>query len=354
MEYPKNLAALLLGLAIALLGAMLALWINMPLPWMLGPLLLTAATRIGGVPSRCAPLFNQFGRWMIGVSLGLYFTPQVAASLAQHWPLILLSMAYAMLLACIGYWVYQRYAGLDATTAWFAAAIGSASEMANMAQRHGARIDQVASVHSMRVLLVVVIMPFAFRWFSEHGATPLPDVREVHWPGLLWLVLGAWVSGWLFQRLRLPNGWMLGPMTFAMIVTLFDIRLSALPQWLSWAGQLCIGWSLGDKYRPDFLRSAPRLLGMVALSSLAFMGSSVVLGWALAQWIDVPAATLILALVPGGIAEMTITAKVLGLGVPLVTAMQVARMLCVVLTTGWIYQRWLAPRGHDGSAGLRG
>jgi uncharacterized membrane protein AbrB (regulator of aidB expression) len=39
-------------------------------------------------------------------------------------------------------------------------------------------------------------------------------------------------------------------------------------------------------------------------------------------------------LAPGGIAEMCITAKVLQLGVPLVTAAQVARVLVLITTTG--------------------
>ncbi|THU00673.1 AbrB family transcriptional regulator [Lampropedia puyangensis] len=338
----NTLWRLVLGLAIALLGAQLALWLDIPLPWMLGPLLLTAATRISHVPSRCAPIFNQFGRWMIGLSLGLYFTPQVAESVMRYWPLMVFGMAYAIALAFLGRSVYMRCADMDPTTAWFAAAIGSASEMANMAQRHGARVDQVASAHSMRVLLVVVVVPFAFQWFADAPMVRPMDVRDVQWPGFFWLVSGAWVCGWLFQRLRLPNGWMLGPMAFAMLITLSGIELSALPPWLSWAGQLCIGWSLGDKYRPDFLRSAPRLLGVVAALSLGVIAFSALLGWLLALAIELPPATLILALIPGGIAEMTITAKVLGLGVPLVTALQVSRMLCVVLSTGWLYERFLA------------
>jgi len=44
-----------------------------------------------------------------------------------------------------------------------------------------------------------------------------------------------------------------------------------------------------------------------------------------------------LGLTPGGIAEMAITAKVLKLGVPLVTSFQVTTMALVVITTGPAY-----------------
>jgi uncharacterized membrane protein AbrB (regulator of aidB expression) len=50
--------------------------------------------------------------------------------------------------------------------------------------------------------------------------------------------------------------------------------------------------------------------------------------------------TLILGTAPGGIAEMAITAKVLQLGVPLVTAFQVCRLIAVLLIVAPLY-RWL-------------
>ena len=56
-----------------------------------------------------------------------------------------------------------------------------------------------------------------------------------------------------------------------------------------------------------------------------------------------PAPSLVLATAPGGIAEMCITAKVLQLGVPLVTAAHVTRVAVLITTTGPTYpalQAW--------------
>jgi uncharacterized membrane protein AbrB (regulator of aidB expression) len=49
---------------------------------------------------------------------------------------------------------------------------------------------------------------------------------------------------------------------------------------------------------------------------------------------------MILGTSPGGIAEMAITAKVLQLGVPVVTAFQVCRLVAVLLIVGPMYG-WL-------------
>lgn len=332
------------GLCIALLGVVLARWLGIPLPWLLGPLLLTAATRIAGLPTHCPATVNRCGRWVIGLSLGLYFSPEVAAQLLAYWPLMLLAAGYALVLAVLGSLAYQRFAGLDASTAWFAAAIGTASEMADVAQRKGARADQVVSAHSLRVLLIVVIVPFGFQWYAGDVPQANRYVETSSWSGLALLILCGMAAVWVCRRLKLPNSWMLGPLFMAAALTLNEVNLSSMPSWLSWAGQVCIGWSLGNKYRPDFFRTAPRLLSVVALLTLSFMGLTVLVGWVLSGPSGLQTTVLILAFMPGGVAEMTITAKVLGLGVPLVTAVQVTRVLWVVFSTEPLYRWFVAGR----------
>lgn len=326
------------GALIALAGVWLALFLHLPLPWMLGAMLATAATRIAGVETFCPRPLRNAGQWVVGTSLGLYFTPQVAGHIVSNLGPIIAGMLFALLLACMGTAMLRRYAGVDFKTAWFSSAIGGASEMANLAERHGARIDRVASAHSVRVLVVVVAVPFLFQWWGVAGEDPtVPGARFVHLPGLLGLTLVTLAAGALFQRLRLPNAWVLGPMTVAMTLTLTGQEWSALPELVPKLGQFLIGWSLGDRYRPDFFRTAPRFIAVVALYTVLAVALAFGLGYVLSWWSQAPVPTLILGTTPGGIAEMAITAKVLQLGVPIVTAFHVTRMVFVVLVTGPLY-----------------
>src|SRR5690606_21469831 len=161
-----------LGLAVSIAGALIAKLLYFPLPWLLGPLLGTAITRMSGVDSFCPKRVRYAGQWVIGVSIGLYFTPEVAHYVVDHSLLIAIGVIYALLLGALGSLLLQRYANLDFTSAWFAAAIGGASEMTTQAERRGAQSDRVATVHSLRVLLVVVIIPFSFQWLmgAQAGA----------------------------------------------------------------------------------------------------------------------------------------------------------------------------------------
>ncbi|WP_241049294.1 AbrB family transcriptional regulator [Achromobacter xylosoxidans] len=326
------------GLAIALAGALLAVWAHLPLPWMLGALLLTAAVRIAGGATVCPRPARNAGQWVIGTSLGLYFTPQVIGHIGANAGPIVVGMLFALGLAFIGTALLRRYTDVDFKTAWFASAIGGASEMASLAERHGARIDRVATAHSVRVLLVVVTVPFIFQWWGVAGLDPtVPGPRTVHAGGLAALVALTCVGGLCFMKLRWPNPWVLGPMLAAMTLTACGIELSALPDYVPKVGQLLIGWSLGDRYRPDFFRAAPRFIAVVAAFTVVALALAFGLGALLSLWSAAPIPTLILGTTPGGIAEMAITAKVLQLGVPVVTAFHVTRMVFVVLVTGPMY-----------------
>ncbi len=326
------------GLAIALAGALLAVCAHLPLPWMLGALLLTAAVRIAGGATVCPRPARNAGQWVIGTSVGLYFTPQVIGHIGANAGPIVVGMLFALGLAFIGTALLRRYTDVDFKTAWFASAIGGASEMASLAERHGARIDRVATAHSVRVLLVVVTVPFIFQWWGVAGLDPtVPGPRTVHAGGLAALVALTCVGGLCFMKLRWPNPWVLGPMLAAMTLTACGIELSALPDYVPKVGQLLIGWSLGDRYRPDFFRAAPRFIAVVAAFTVVALALAFGLGALLSLWSAAPIPTLILGTTPGGIAEMAITAKVLQLGVPVVTAFHVTRMVFVVLVTGPMY-----------------
>jgi membrane AbrB-like protein len=101
---------------------------------------------------------------------------------------------------------------------------------------------------------------------------------------------------------------------------------------------LLLGCALGARFERRSLESAPRYVAGVLVSVLACIGVSAVIAGGVATLVTASPATLILAMAPGGIAEMCITAKVLQLGVPLVTAAHVARVLVLIVSTAPAYR----------------
>jgi uncharacterized protein len=339
MDSLSALRRLVPTLAIGLLATVICLRLNTPLPWMIGPLFATAGARMAGMHLHCPVQIRQAGQWAIGTALGLYFTPAVLATLVSYSGFIAGGVVFAMALGALCGWLLHRLAGTDPTTAFFAMAVGGASEMAVQGERHGAAVDRVAAAHSLRIMMVVAIVPFCFKFSGVHGLDVyVPGARVVHYDGLLLLVLLTSVGALALQRMHWPNAWVIGPLLATSALTAFELHLSALPEWMVHFGQLFIGVALGTRFSPAFVQTAPRYMAGVALASTLAMLLAAGFGLALAAASGMHPATAILATAPGGIAEMSLTAKNLQLGVPVVTAFHVTRMVTLVLTIGPLFR----------------
>ncbi|QNP50088.1 AbrB family transcriptional regulator [Diaphorobacter aerolatus] len=346
-----------LTLLAAWLAAELCVALHTPLPWMIGPLLVTALLSMMGAATRSATACRNAGQWTIATALGLYFTPEVARLVSGLWWAIALAIVWALLLGWgFGAWLYRMTAPrmplLAArparATCYFAGAIGGASEMTLLAEREGARTDLVAAAHSLRLLIVTITIPFALQWSGLQGIDHLPPAtRVVDATGLIILMTATGAGALVMRRLGRANPWFLGALLVTLLITVTGHTLSAIPQIMVNAAQLFIGVSLGVRFSREFLRTAPRWMGMVAVGTFALMALcalfAVGLSWLTGQhWV-----TLVLSTSPGGIAEMAITAKVLQLGVPVVTAFQVCRLIAVLLLVAPLYRRLYGPRAAE-------
>ena len=335
-------AAVLRGtatLGAALAGALLAAWLRLPLPWFTGPLLTLAAANMAGARLPCLPHARDGGQWIIGIALGLYFTPAVTREILRLAPWIVVNVGFVWLLGLLGAWLLRRLSGESAVSCFFAAQIGGASEMAAQAERNGGRVDRVAAAHSLRIMMVSLIVPFALQWLGVRGVDAALPAAAVFDPmGLALLGALAAAGAAVLARLGVPNQWMLGPLLVTAAITAQGITFSVLPGSVSNAGQLLIGIALGTRFTPEFFRAAPRYLAAVAFVTLIYLGLSALFGGWLAGKAMLAVPTAIVATTPGGIGEMAITAKVLQLGAPVVSAFHAIRMATVVLTVGPMYR----------------
>jgi membrane AbrB-like protein len=311
-----------------------------PIPWMLGPLFSVASLRVAGVHIAAPPGGRQVGQWVIGTALGLYFTPQVVREVAGWWPLLALGAVFAIVLGYVSGLALSRLANIDRTTAIFASVPGGAAEMTVLGHRFGARADSVAAAQSMRVVIVVAIIPAVFFQLDLHGSDRyLPGIATFDAAGFALLLAATGLGGLVAQWLRVPNAFVLGSLAIAIPLTAAEVNLSAVPTLASNCAQVLLGCALGARFHPNFRQGASRFIVAVTVSVLGAIVASALFAITIGYLSGLNPATLVLAMAPGGIAEMCITAKGLQLGVPLVTAFQVVRIVVLLLVTGPLFAR---------------
>ncbi|KAF1685361.1 hypothetical protein B1992_12580 [Pseudoxanthomonas broegbernensis] len=309
--------------------------LNGPLPWMIGPILAFAASNAAHAGLHVPRSLRYAGQLLVGTALGLYFTAAVVDRLVGLLGWIALATVLSLGMGLIASRILVRIGRVDPVTAFFAGTVGGAAEMANQAERHGARVDQVAASQVTRVLLVVLLLPLGFQLTGLQGddvyhAASLP-FRPL---ALTALLAGSLLAGGAASRLGVPNGWLFGPLALSAALTATEHAPSAVPSALVNLGQWLIGCSLGVRFTPDFFRGSPRLLLGVLVSGCALIALCLCAGTLVAGLSGIPWATMALATAPGGLAEMGLTAKLLKLGVPVVTAFHIVRLAVVVAAAG--------------------
>ncbi|MHA6729632.1 AbrB family transcriptional regulator [Devosia sp. A369] len=319
------------SILVAVLVGFLADLAGLQLPWLLGPMLASAALSISGVEVFASQHGRRAGQLLIGTTLGLGVTGTVFATLVAWAPIMILSALISIALTAFFSVFYARLGRLDAKTAYFALVPGGVSEMAVNAAKLGAQPEPIAFTQALRVALIVTVVPTVVGYLSEPGSTPTvaslaPSLD--HWMVPVVLVIataGVLVAG----ALRLSNPWVIGALTTIGLLSGLGLTEGGMPTPLFNAGQLFVGVVIGSRFKRDAIRACARLL--LPATMFIFLSTALLLGYAqlLAQFSGMPAGTMILAVSLGGLAEMSSTAHIFNLGVVLVTGFHVTRVILV-------------------------
>ena len=200
-----------------------------------------AAAQMTGAELEPIPFGREAGLLIVGMNLGLYFTPPVVAEVAGY-GLYFVGLGFAALgVGAISAAVLERAAGVDHATAFFGSMTGGAAEMATMGEKYGALTDRVAFAHSMRMLLVVTLFPVAITYA---GFSATEDYRPVavpfDIPGFAILAGLAAAGGAIARKIRLPTAYMMGPLVVTIALTVSEVRLSSVPGPLTNAAQSAV------------------------------------------------------------------------------------------------------------------
>lgn len=334
----ERLPAILKALVIGIAAGFLFDRLHAPIPWMIGPMIAVAVFNLMGVRMYSVPYGRQMGQVIIGSAVSLYFTPTVVAELAANLPAIAAATIAVFLVGGLGALTLSRASGVDGKSTFFASIPGGAMAMAVLAERYGAQIVPVAVAHSLRVSIVVILIPVALTYggFPLEVAAYRPVVPLDYSILTLWLAFG-FLLGEVSERLGLQNGYLLAPIFFGAALTMSGTQLSAVPHWLTDFAQLMFGLVLGARYERAFFARYRLFIPFALLNSLFIVIASGAAAAVLAWVFELPIATMILATSPGGLAEMTITAQALQISVPLVVAFHLFRVVMVNMGTQYIY-----------------
>ena len=346
----RETPGVLLTYVVAIVAGYAAMRLHVPLPWMMGALLATAAQALCGRRPPVLPVGRRVGQMMIGIGVGLTFSREAAMAVLSNLPAMtaaaLLTMAAGVAIAQL----LARMTGVDRLTAVMSSVPGGPADMANLAERYGGDPLTVALAQTFRIALIVTCIPPAMILAGITGHEDPASIAAIPFSpvGLAILTLAAAAAIVVLNRLGLANAWFLAPLLLIGGLTAGGVRLSGMPFELVAIAQVLLGVSLGTTFDRRFLMRSPRLLGATVVCSVLLLAGCGGIAALLSALTGLPLASLAVALAPGGLPEMVLTAKVLHLGVPMVTAFHVERVVLTLLLAPHIVAAvaWLTRRNR--------
>ncbi|SDU48248.1 AbrB family transcriptional regulator [Stappia sp. ES.058] len=321
-----------LSLSVGLTGGAVFYLLGLPLPWMLGAMLLTLICSVSGLPLASPKSARPAMSATIGVVLGTYFQPDLFAHVGEWAFSISALLVFIALAGGIGVTYFHFVGRMDWKTSYFAGMPGGLIEMVLAADANGADSRKVALVHSTRVFLTVMMLPPLVTWMEgAAGPASARPMMPVTGESVLLVVVLAAGGALLGRLLHLPARYLMGPMLLCAVLNLSGVLHGlAPPTLLVWGAQIVIGTVIGCRFIGVDWRHVVGVVTLTAGSILAFLCLAFAVAFLLQAVMSIPLAQGVLAFAPGGVAEMSLVAIALHADAAFVALHHVIRISVVM------------------------
>ena len=353
MQIPKALTptAVLFSSVTLLLGGaggwLFDQW-RMPLAWLVGAMVVTTAAALMGAPLQGSQRLRNIMIPILGVMLGSAFTPVALAGVGSWIPSLSALIAFIVIVVvCVGLY-FHHVVGFGPVTSYFSATPGGLTTMVLIGADMGGDERNISLVHSIRILLTVLVIPFWFRLFEGYqpgGIAALGSVSKLAPVDAVVLIVCAVAGTPLARWLKVPSPFLLGPMIASAVAHLAGVTAAKPPVEIVNLAQLVIGTSIGARFVGISVVRVFHVIAAGALSTLFMLALAAAFAITLEAVTGLPFHALWLSFAPGGVAEMTLISLAMNIDPAMVSTHHLLRVVFMVFSAPLVFallQKWFA------------
>lgn len=336
-----------LTLLLAIVGGTLAEWAGLPAGLMAGAMAAVALGAVAGWNVRIDDRLRTVSFVALGSVLGSAATPETLASLPR-WPysLAALALAVAAMMWLIPRFLVRAHC-LDVLTARCAAVPGALSYVLAISLEAGADTPRVAILQTLRLALLVILVPLVMVLTVDTAAFIQSDLPPVGGWALAGLMAACAVAAWVGTRLGLPAPAFVASMGMSVVLHAAGLVEGRPPDWIAVPALVTAGAVIGARFAGTTRTFLFASLGMGTQAVAIALGLSLVFAWPVAHWLELPFIQVWLAFTPGGLDTTTVLAFALGVDPAFVAGHQLMRFLGLSVVVPFL----LKAEGHgDGGA----
>ena len=318
---------------IALIGVGVFLGLGIPLPWFFGPLFACLFAALLGIGLNGVKPINDAMRTILGVAVGATITVAFLHSMASLWATLLLIPIMVFMIGLIGIPYFQRLWGYDWATSYYSAMPGGLQDMLIFGEEAGGNVRTMSLIHATRVLVIVIVLPFILKlyWGADLNNPPGVAVGTLPISEIIIMIICGLLGWQIAKRIGMFGASILGPLVLAAIASLLGILHHRPPAEAIWMAQFFIGITVGVKYTGITAAEVRRdVTAGIGFCVILILLTIVFVGFVQILHLADPRET-ILALAPGGQAELVVLTLIVGADMTFVVAHHVLRIFIVIL-----------------------
>ena len=316
----------------AAIGAFVFVSLNLPLPWLIGPMVSTVFLKLKYPDKVFFSLkIRNFFLIILGYNIGAHITLEACREIVDQFGAIFLANFFSIAVSLGLAWWTAKKAHISYASSAIGNMPGGLTPMLLICESiPQADINVVAVLQSFRLMATIAIVPFLLSTgvASGTGNVQIPLAVEFLQVPVWQLVLVATAGAVIAALLKMPAEYLLGPIISTGIFSVYlGGYLPEAPSYLLAVAQMATGLYLGTCIDPFQLGKNKALLPVCAIGSLVIIGASLLSGIVLSYFMGFSIATAFLASAPGGIAEMCVAGMVMGENVPVILSYQLFRLI---------------------------
>ncbi len=324
----------LLVILISTPSAIIAEFFNVPLAWMLGPMLAISVSALMGLKVVMPKLALSGILIILGLYIGTYIDQNLINQMT-NWIWTTIIMFFYILISIIIVSKYlQKFSGYSEKTSIFSAAPGALGPLLVLAEHEDSDLSQVATAHLIRLIIIITVFPFLIVNYASYDPIVLEkfDYMDQNHFNLIILIIGSIILILLFDKIKIPAALLSGTLVASGVLQVSDIASYKLPEFSINFCLLILGASVGCRFAEKTIKevASNTFHSFIATSLLVLLG--LIAAYIATFFVDNNFLTLVLSFCPGGIYEVAVIAIAFELEPDFVSFHHIIRLLFILFT----------------------
>jgi len=319
---------------ISIPSAIIADYFNIPLAWMLGPMIVTSIAALSGLKVVMPKIALSSILIILGLHIGNYIDQNLFNQMINWIWTSVIMLIYIIICILIVSKYLQKFSGYSEKASIFSAAPGALGPLMILAENEKTDLSQVATSHLIRLLIIITVIPFII--VNNTGSETLLldnfDYKSQNHLNLILLIIASLFFIFIFDKIRVPAALLSGTLFASGLLQITDIASYKLPDASINFCLLILGASVGCRFAEKTVKEIANnsLHSIVATTILVLLG--LIAAYVATFFVDTNILTLILSFSPGGIYEVAVIAIAFDLDPDFVAFHHIIRLLFILFT----------------------